>query len=190
MNISAIVLAAGRSVRMGRQKLLLPWSDTTVLGKVVQTLQNAGVADMIIVTNSETANSISDLKLPVTLNDDGEMLASIQCGLRAIKPSAEAALICLGDQPQIEEGSARRVCEAFEKTGAHLVVPSYQMKRGHPWLAARPIWSEILAMEEGQSMRGFMKAHSNEIHYAILDTPTILQDLDTPEDYLKYKPGL
>lgn len=175
---------------MGGQKLLLPWADTTVLGQVVQTLRNAGVEDIIIITNSEVANSISNLQCPVILNDGGEMLASIQCGLRAVKPSAEAALICLGDQPQMEEGSVQRVCEAFEKTGSHLVVPSYQMKRGHPWLAARPIWDGILALQEGQSMRGFMNAHSDEIHYVNLDTPTILQDLDTPDDYLKYKPGL
>lgn len=175
---------------MGRQKLLLPWDDKTVLGKVLETLQNAGVEDMIIVTNSEIANSISNHQFPIALNDDGEMLASIQCGLRAVKPSAEAALICLGDQPQMEAGSVSTVCRAYLKSRSRLVVPSYQMRRGHPWLAARAIWDEILVMEEGQSMRKFMNAHSNEIEYVNLDTPTIFQDLDTPDDYLKYKPGL
>ena len=193
MIISAIVLAAGKSTRMGRQKMLMPWGETTVLGKVTQTLQNAGVEDIVIVTNKVMAHSIINLhpaRLPLAINDNGEMLASMQAGLRALKPSAEAALICLGDQPQMEEGSVRSVCEAYSKSRSSLVVPSYQMRRGHPWLAAKALWDEILAMEEGRSMREFLTAHSDEIEYVNMDTPTILQDLDTPEDYLKYKPSL
>lgn len=187
--ISAIVLAAGKSARMGRQKMLMPWGDTTVLGKVVQTLQNAGVNDIVLVTNSMIASQMADHELQITLNDEGEMLKSLQLGLRAQKPSAEAALICLGDQPQVEEGSVRSVCEAFLKSKSNLVVPSYRMRRGHPWLAARPVWDEILAMK-GETMREFLNAHAEEIEYVNLDTPAILQDLDTPEDYLKYKPPM
>lgn len=208
--ISAIVLAAGKSTRMGRQKLLMPWGDTTVIGKVLQTLQNAGVEDIVIVTNAEVAGSISDPRFPLVLNNDGDMLASIQLGLGALLPppsiqdtspkfdggsvefggGREGALVCLGDQPQVGEGSVRSVCEAFRKSKSNLVVPSYRMRRGHPWLAARARWGEILALREGQSMRGFLNAHAHEIEYVNVDTPGILQDLDTPEDYLKYKPSL
>ncbi|MBK6646603.1 MAG: nucleotidyltransferase family protein [Anaerolineales bacterium] len=198
MMISAIVLAAGRSTRMGMQKMLMPWGNTTVLESVVQTLQNSGIEDIIIVTNLEISKSIFNYqsfnsaqdKLPITINNNGEMLASIQAGLRAQNPSAEAALICLGDQPQMEEGSVRSVCEAYSKGKSNLIAPSYQMRRGHPWLAAKPLWDEILAMTEGQTMRGFLNRHADEIEYVPLDTPTILQDLDTPDDYLKYKPPL
>jgi len=198
MMISAIVLAAGKSTRMGQQKMLMPWGNITVLESVFQTLQNAGIEDIIIVTNLEISKSISNYqpsgsaqdKPPITINNNGEMFASVQAGLRALKPSAEAALICLGDQPQIEEGSIRSVCEAYLKGTSSLVVPSYKMRRGHPWLVAKPFWGEILAMEEGQSMREFLNMHADEIEYINLDTPTILQDLDTPEDYLKYKPSM
>lgn len=187
--ISAVVLAAGKSARMGRQKMLMPWGDSTVLGRVVQTLRNAGVNEIVLVTNSTIASQMTNYQARVILNDEGEMLTSIQLGLRAQKPSAEAILICLGDQPQVEERSVRSVCEAFQKSKSNLIVPSYQMRRGHPWLVARPLWGEILAMQEG-SMREFLNAYAGEIEYVNLDTPTILQDLDTPEDYLKYKPSL
>lgn len=160
-----------------------------MLGKVIQTLQNAGVNDIVLVTNSMIASQMADHELQITLNDEGEMLKSLQLGLRAQKPSAEAALICLGDQPQVGEGSVRSVCEAFLKSKSNLVVPSYRMQRGHPWLAARPVWDEILAMK-GETMREFLNAHAEEIEYVNLDTPAILQDLDTPEDYLKYKPPM
>lgn len=186
--ISAIVLAAGKSTRMGQQKMMMPWGETTVLGQVIETLKRANVDDIIVVTNSTVAETISNLKSPITLNNSGEMLSSIQTGLQAQKPSAEAALICLGDQPQVQERCVRSVCETFKSSGANLVVPSYQMRRGHPWLVARPLWDEILHMREPETMRDFLNAHHADIHYIEMDTPSILQDLDTPEDYRKYKP--
>lgn len=189
ISISAVILAAGRSTRMGTQKLLMPWGASTVLGSVVQTLQHAGVAEIVIVTNSATAAQVADDRIHIALNDQGDMLASLQAGLQALKPSAQAALICLGDQPQMEEGSIRSVCAAFQKSGSRLVVPSYRMRRGHPWLAARAVWGEILAMQSG-SMRAFLNDHAAHIEYVELNTPTILQDIDTPADYLKYKPPL
>jgi molybdenum cofactor cytidylyltransferase len=188
MSISAIIPAAGKSVRMGQQKMLMPWGNTTVLGKVIETLQAAGVEDITLVTNSKTALQITNYKLPITLNDNGEMLESIQLGLQAQKPSAEATLICLGDQPQVEERSVRNVCNVFRENKSSIVVPSYQMRRGHPWLVARELWNEVLQMRSPESMRDFLNAHKNDIFYVELDTPSILLDLDTPADYLKYKP--
>ena len=206
MNISAIIPAAGKSVRMGQPKMLMPWGNTTVLGKVVQTLESAGVKNIIVVTNSKIAPQVTSYELRVVLNDVGEMLESIQLGLQALLPppslqdtspifgenggSREGVLICLGDQPQIEEENVCKVCDAFRQNKSQIVVPSYQMRRGHPWLVARPLWDEILAMKSDQSPRDFLNAHTNEIEYVNLDTPTILQDLDTPQDYLKYKPPL
>lgn len=187
--ISAIVLAAGKSTRMGQQKMLMPWGDTSVLGKVIRTLQDAGMEDIALVTNSDILPSVEHLPIRVMLNDNGDMLSSMKAGVRIQKPSAQATLICLGDQPQMEEGSVHSVCEAFVKSRSNLVVPSYQMRRGHPWLVARPLWEEILGME-ATSLREFLNAHASEIEYVNVNTPTILQDLDTPEDYLKYKPSL
>lgn len=188
--ISAVVLAAGKSTRMGRQKMLMPWGDKTVMESVIQTLQKSGIDDIVLVTNPEIAKQTPHFSFRTILNENGDMLSSLQLGLQAQKPSAQATLICLGDQPQMEEGSVRSVIGAYTKSGSQLVVPSYHMRRGHPWLVARTLWDEILAMKEGQSMRDFLNAHADKIEYVTLETPTILQDLDTPDDYLKYKPGM
>lgn len=188
MNISAIILAAGKSVRMGQQKMLMPWGNTTVLGKVIETLQATNIENITLVTNSAIAAQITNYKLLKAFNDTGEMLESIQLGLQAQKPSAEATLICLGDQPQVEERSVRKVCDVFRENKSSIVVPSYQMRRGHPWLIARELWGEVLQMRAPESMRDFLNAHKDDIFYVELDTPSILLDLDTPEDYLKYKP--
>jgi molybdenum cofactor cytidylyltransferase len=62
------------------------------------------------------------------------------------------------------------------------------MRRGHPWLIARELWEEILQMRPPESMRDFLNAHKDDIFYVDYDSPSILQDLDTPADYLKFKP--
>jgi CTP:molybdopterin cytidylyltransferase MocA len=62
------------------------------------------------------------------------------------------------------------------------------MRRGHPWLAARPLWQELIEMDTAQTPRDLLNAHSNEIHYVALDTPSIFADLDTPEDYHRSHP--
>jgi molybdenum cofactor cytidylyltransferase len=126
----------------------------------------------------------------------GEMLSSLQCGLRALssqplfgaKSVTAAALVGLGDQPQVQARSVRLVCEAFMETEGPLIVPSFQMRRGHPWLIAQPLWTELLEMRPPRSPRDFLNAHTTDIHYVNMDTPSILTDLDTPEDYEASRP--
>jgi len=192
--ISAIILAAGQSKRMGQPKMLLPWGEQTVLTHVISVFQSAGVSDIIIVTGGarvEIEELVSGLNVGINHNDEyakSEMLSSIQCGIRTLTRQTQAALIGLGDQPQVQERSVRRVCEAFFETRSNLVVPSYQMRRGHPWLVASPLWDELLKMDSPQSPRDFLSTHAKEIKYVDIDNPSILEDLDTPDDYMKFKP--
>lgn len=192
--ISAIILAAGQSKRMGQPKMLLPWGNETVLTHVISVFQDAGMEDILVVTGGARAQVeeiVSNVSVRTIYNPDytnGEMLLSLQCGLQAQTAQAEATLIALGDQPQVPEGSVRRVCEAFIEMKSTLIVPSYQMRRGHPWLVARPLWGELLEMNSPQSPRDFLNAHRAEIQYINMDDPNILADLDTPDDYLKSRP--
>lgn len=198
--ISAIILAAGESKRMGQPKMLLPWGNGTVLTHVISVFREAGVEDILVVTGGareRVEELVADFGGRTVFNEafqTGEMLSSIQCGIRNLTPpslSSEergaAALIGLGDQPQVQAGSVRRVCEAFVETKSSLVVPSYQMRRGHPWLVARPLWDELLRLEPPQSPRDFLNAHRAGIHYVNMDDPNILADLDTPEEYRKWQ---
>ncbi|HEX2697061.1 MAG TPA: nucleotidyltransferase family protein [Anaerolineales bacterium] len=192
--ITAIILAAGESKRMGQPKMLLPWDKETVLGRIISVIQSAGMEDILVVTGGgrEQVEEIAKThKMPTVFNSDfatGEMLSSLQCGLKALKPTIGAALICLGDQPQVEERSVRLIVEEYERTGAALIVPSYQMRRGHPWLLGRKWWNEVLAMSAPESPRDFLNRHALDIHYLNINSPSVLADLDTLEDYLKAKP--
>ena len=197
--ISAIILAAGQSRRMGQPKMLLPWGKTTVVEHVISVFAAADIESILVVTGAAhkqveqaIANSRAHPRVRIVYNPDylhGEMLSSLQCGLRALMATETTAmLVGLGDQPQVQEGSVRLVCEAFRQTKSLLVVPSFQMRRGHPWLAARPLWEEILDTHPPKSARDFLIKHGDAIHYVDVETPSILADLDTPEDYQKSHP--
>ena len=192
--ISAIILAAGASKRMGQPKMLLPWGTLTVIEHVITTFLNAGVEEVLVVTGGareQVEKVTAQYSIRRIYNKDytkGEMLSSLQLGLMAMSTQAQAALVGLGDQPQIQERSVRLVCDAYRESKPRLVVPSFQMRRGHPWLVARPLWDELLQLKPQESPRDFLNRHAGEIHYVEVDTPSVLADLDTPEDYQKSHP--
>lgn len=192
--ISAIILAAGLSRRMGQPKLLLPWGGLTVIEKVITTFLNAGIEEIVVVTGGareQVENVIEPYSVRKIHNSHhaaGEMLSSLQLGLRELPAEVQATLIGLGDQPQVQEESVHLVCEAYQERKSNLVVPSFEMRRGHPWLVARPLWDEILELKPSESPRDFLHRHAAEIQYVEVATSSILADLDTPEDYQRDRP--
>lgn len=192
--ISAIILAAGQSRRMGQPKMLLPWGQLTVIEHVIRTFRGAGIEDILVVTGG-TRELVEKVIEPYPVQkiynsnyETGEMLSSLQLGLRALSDQVRATLIGLGDQPQVQERTVRLVCEAYRESQSSLVVPSFQMRRGHPWLVATPLWNEVLKLEPPESPRDFLNRHATDIHYVEVDTSSVLTDLDTPEDYQKTHP--
>jgi len=189
--ITAVILAAGESKRMGQPKMLLPWGEGTVISHVITVFRDAGVEDILVITggaHEPVEGAISHLNVRALHNNNfakGEMLSSIQCSIGALTHQTQAMLIGLGDQPQVQERSVRMVCDTFIETKSNIVVPSFQMRRGHPWLVARPLWGELLNLKS--SSRDFLNAHPEMIQYVNVDDPGILADLDTPEDYQRWQ---
>lgn len=192
--ISAIVLAAGQSTRMGQQKMLLPWGQTTVIGKIISTILEAGVHDIHVVTGAshdELEQILKKFKVNIIFNNDyrnGEMLTSIQVGLRTVGGEAEATLVVLGDQPQIEANIIQAIVSRYLSTHHMIIVPSYNMHRGHPWLFDKSYRKEIFDLVPPLTLRDFLNKHNEIIDYLKVDTPSVIQDLDTHNDYSKYKP--
>ena len=193
-SIGAIVLAAGQSTRMGLPKMGLPWGATTVIGQVVSVLLTAEIWPVIVVSGAaETVvkNTLSEVAVIIAHNEryqTGEMLGSLQTGLRLLSEATSAALVVLGDQPQIEVATVRRLVGLYQERRPDLLVPSHKMRRGHPWLVSRCYWPEILALAPPQNMRDFLNRQASNIHYVEVDNPSILKDLDTPEDYAAERP--
>ncbi len=195
--VAALVLAAGLSSRMGQPKLLLDWGGKSVLQTVLHSLHTAGIEEIytVIGANRELIEqNILDLSFPVktVFNPDysnGEMSDSIKVGIRSLPQDIDAVLIVLGDQPQIEVDVIRIILDAYRRTDAKIVVPSYRYRRGHPWLIERSCWKDLENLNSAFTMREFLREHQNEIHYIEVNTPSVLQDLDTPQDYQKLKPA-
>ena len=196
-NVSAILLAAGLSTRMGQPKMLLPWGGTTVLGQVVSIFTAAGIEEIVVVTGGareQVEKLVAELakEFPVrpVFNPEfarGEMLSSIQVGLASLDTHTRAALIGLGDQPQVLEETVRKICTAFGQSGSLLVIPSFQKRRGHPWLAGRSLWSKIQALPISTTPRQFLNTHAGLVEYVPADQ-SILQDVDTLEEYARQRP--
>jgi molybdenum cofactor cytidylyltransferase len=190
--ITAIILAAGKSIRMGSPKMLLPWGDTTVLGKVLSTFQAAGIDDLLVISGGdreEVEAAVAPFARTVFNPEfaNGEMLSSVQCGLRNLDPTAEAVLITPGDQPLVRESSVTAVLRKYHESKNSIVVPSYLHRRGHPWLASSVHWREILRLRAPSTLRDFLTSHAGEITYIDVNDPGVLQDLDTPEDYARHR---
>ncbi len=192
--ISAIVLAAGRSIRMGSMKLVLPWGNTTVISSVIATLLEAGLFDIYVVTGDnrkELEDALQKFDLNFCTNPDylhGEMLSSVRVGLQCLGDYSEAAMIVLGDQPQVEAEVVRAIMDRYQLTRNKIIVPSYKMHRGHPWLIDRSLWSELRNLTIDQTLRDYLNKKQESISYINVDTASVIMDLDTPGDYQKYNP--
>jgi len=197
--IAAIILAAGSSTRMGRPKLLLPWKDKTIIWEVISTLAVSGIREINVVIQKGQEELFDHLQLlsldyplRIIFNHSfhcEDMLTSIHLGINGISSSYNAALIALGDQPFLQEKVIRLTAAKYMKTNADIVIPSYQDQRGHPWLIARRLWPQLLDLTFPRTPRDFLITNKERINYILVDDPFVLMDVDTPEDYEKYRPN-
>lgn len=193
VRIGAVVLAAGLSRRMGAPKQVLPWGGTTVIGRVVQVLALGGAQEIRVVTGG--AHDLMEAALrespaQVVFNSrfaEDAMILSLQTGLGHLPEDVQAALVALGDQPQIQPGVVQALIAVYRQRQPLVIVPSYQMRRGHPWLIDRSLWGEILQFEPAKTLRDVLNWYAEKIFYLTVDTDTVLRDLDTPEDYRREK---
>lgn len=192
--VGAVILAAGLSSRMGEPKQLLPWGETPMIRHVVNTLVTGGAKTekvVVVVGHQQQAirGALSGLPVQIAFNEgfaDGSMLRSLQVGLATLNAQADgpqAALIALGDQPQIQSTITQQVIACWRARQAVIVAPSFNHKRGHPMLFARGIWPTFLAAEPVGSPRDLLQSLRDQIDFVDVPNEEILRDIDTPDDY-------
>jgi len=191
--ISAIVLAAGESKRMGQNKLLLPWQGKTILEGVLDALLNSQVEEVILVLGHEAERireKVPAQKIKIVSNSDYKkgMSTSIRQGLMALDESAKAFIIVLGDQPGISREIFNRLIREFQQNYPHknIVVPSYRGTRGHPVLFSTKYMKEALQLQGDVGCRQILADHPEDILTVQVNTEAVLFDIDTPEEYEKY----
>jgi molybdenum cofactor cytidylyltransferase len=186
--ICAVVLAAGRSRRMGACKVLLPVEGRPVIARLVRALAQCPIQEAIVVTGDNTplvAKALEGLPAKLVRNPDpdSEMLDSVRLGLRALPEVCAAALIVPGDQTRLNPALVCPLIEAFNTTGRGLVLPTFRGSRGHPLLVSRRYFAEVLHSLDTTGLRGLLQAHLEDVHEVPLDQSAVLDDMDTPEDY-------
>lgn len=192
--IGAVILAAGLSLRMGKPKMLLPWGDTSIIRQVVRTVTEAGISTIVVVTGAlhdEIEQELSGTPVKLVNNPDyanGEMIHSLKKGILTL-PSVQWAMVTLGDQPKIDLRVVKLLMTTCESTKDRIVIPSYQMRRGHPWLMVHTLWQDLLRIKPPSTLRHFLNDHKDVIRYVDVNTDSILQDIDTLEDYISQKPA-
>jgi molybdenum cofactor cytidylyltransferase len=193
--VGAIILAAGQSKRMGQQKMLLPWGDVSIIRHVCQQVCDSPVHDVIVVTgdNDEAVRAQLD-GLPVRVVHNpraaqGEMLSSLQTGIDALWDSCEACLVVLGDQPALQGDVINRILGVYALGLGRIVAPSFNRRRGHPLLIDRSFWVAMKELPKNKAPRDLLRANENAIHHVEVDDDSILNDIDTPDDYEQARRG-
>ncbi|MBI5961267.1 MAG: putative selenium-dependent hydroxylase accessory protein YqeC [Chloroflexi bacterium] len=186
--VAAIVLAAGESSRMGQSKPLLRWDNRTVIETIVSRLIPAYLAETLVITGyrgDEVARVLAQQPIQIVPNPryaQGEMLSSLQTGLRALPENITACLVVMGDQPMIEGRVVQSILAAYAQGQGEIVIPTYRGERGHPVLFGRRFWSELLELSSG-APREVIRRHPDQVAAVEVETDSILRDIDTPEQY-------
>lgn len=194
MKIGCILLAAGKSSRMGQSKMVLPWGRSTIIGTILNAYLQAKVDEIVVVTGGYkelVEKEISHFPVRIAFNRDfenGEMADSVKTGLKQLSPDCSAVFIALGDQPNISTFDLIGMIEMNLSHPNSLIIPSYAMRRGHPWLVPQSMFQELMDLLPPKTLREFINAHEKEILYYLVKESDVLMDMDTPEDYLRHKP--
>ena len=188
MRIAAVVLAAGRSERMGRPKPLLPCCGTTFLGTVLDTLKASRVDDVRVVLGHRAEEIRVALLLPeeiyvVNPRYDAGMLSSVQTGIRALPADTAAFLLWPVDHPLVLADTVERIVEAFTSGGRGVVLPVHEGRRGHPVLFAARLAPALMAAPESVGARAVARAHAHEVLELPVDDAGVVTDINTPEAY-------
>jgi CTP:molybdopterin cytidylyltransferase MocA len=187
--VAAVVLAAGRSRRMGAFKPLLPFgTEKTVAESCVGNLIAAGVEEVIVVLGhraEELRARLSHLHVRVALNEaaGSEMGVSIARGVAQVSPATSAVLITPVDYPAVPPKVVGELIEAHRRGGARIAVPEWQGRGGHPVLVSLDFREELSRLDEARGLRGLFDAHRGEVKRLPVGSPFVARDVDTWEDY-------
>ena len=185
--VSAILLAAGQSSRMGAFKPLLPFGDRTVIESCVGTLCAAGIENIIVVAGHRADDvrlQLKNLDVQFAVNPDpeSEMSASIALGVEQVSTDARAVIIALVDHPAVPLIVINALVDEWNR-GARLVQPEHKGRGGHPVLVDLSLREELLTLDPQTGLRALFDAHRAEVRRVPVESPYVARDMDTWEDY-------
>jgi molybdenum cofactor cytidylyltransferase len=188
--ISAIVLAAGESKRMGEMKQLLPWKGKTVIEAVIDNLLSSKLDEIIVVlgyNREKITGFIKDKNVKIAFNEnykDG-MFLSIKAGLSLLSDKCRSFMIVLGDQPHIKSDTIDIVIDEFLRGNKGILSPIFKGKKGHPIIFDIKYKEDIMKLNNNATLRDVIKDNRDDILMVDVEDEGVTKDLDKREDYLE-----
>ena len=185
---SLVILAAGKSERFGKNKMLVNVLGEPLIRRVVKNALSSQVNEVIVVLGymaSKIEKVLRDLPCKIVLNENFEegMSSSVKIGLSKVSRETEAVLFLPGDYPLVTAEDINKVISKFKETRAEIVIASYKGKPGHPILFSRKLFGEIKEIrEEEQGLKAVVRKHREDVALAETNSPGVLIDVDTEED--------
>ncbi|MDQ6892878.1 MAG: nucleotidyltransferase family protein [Acidobacteriota bacterium] len=188
MRLGAVVLAAGRSRRMGAEKMVLPFGDSTVLGTVLATLARAGVEgpSTVVVVRPGLGGvgevvSAAGASVVVNPEPEAEMMSSIRLGIEALPGELDAIFVWPADHPAVSVETVRLLASRGERGLA--LIPTWKGRRGHPALVGEQLRAAAAACPDEGGLRKLWRARLEAVREIEVEDPGVVADADTPEAY-------
>jgi len=189
MGISAILLAAGQSKRLGANKLLLDVAGEALVERVVNVLLQSRVDEILVVVGFEAElvrRRLQGKPIRFVLNRHHRegMASSLRAGIAHTDPAARAVLIALADHPWLTSDTVDRLINVYQGTSKGIVCPTHGGMRGHPVIFDVKRYGEILLGLRGDTGgRSVIDAHQDDLLEVPVDSPGVIRDIDFWEDY-------
>lgn len=186
--VGAVVLAGGKSERMGTSKQLLPFAGKTVIEHIVSIILSSRVSETVVVLGHrpERITSLLDeynVSIVENVHYERGMLSSLRAGLYQAPETWDGILVTLGDQPSLGAEVIDSLIAQFEGYPEGIHVPAYEGRRGHPLLLSARFRDEIMSKHDDEGLRGLLRAHPERVRQFPCESASVLDDMDYPEDY-------
>jgi molybdenum cofactor cytidylyltransferase len=205
-SFAGLILAAGESSRMGRDKALLPWppasggqmsSGETFLSAAIRSLSRATEFVVIVVGTNESALApviyAHGASLVVNPEPSRGQFSSLQVGLREVlNHGRDAAMVTLVDRPPVSGAAIDTLRQVFGSADQNIwaVIPEFSGKHGHPYLVGREMMEAFLRVPATSTAREVEHQNQKHIQYVTVDDPLVAVNINTPDDYAKLLSGL
>jgi molybdenum cofactor cytidylyltransferase len=190
-SFAGIILAAGESSRMGRDKALLPWQGGTFLSGAIRMLEPH--VELVIVVAGKNANALAPVvnalgaKLTENHHPEDGQFSSLQVGLQEVlNRGRDTAVVALVDRPPADKKTVAHLKLEFLRVveeGSWAVVPEHNGTHGHPFIAGREMIEAFLRAPAQSTARHVEHAHQAKITYVHVADPNVIRNVDTPEQY-------
>jgi len=183
--VAAILLAAGKSRRMGCCKQLLPLGETTVIGRCLETLIAAG-SDEIVAVVSPEGHEVAEaarnypVRIAVNSHPDGDMASSVRSGRDALSTEVDGVIVALCDYPLVLPATITRLMTEHDSSPGSIIIPCHDRRSGHPLLFPRSVLDELAG---DLTLRDLVRRNPDRVCRCEVADPGVLMDMDIPEAY-------